>query len=170
MDYVAIGGMVATGCGAAAAAWAAYEARRIRIEQHFPEVIAYLEEDPKYRILVNLVLHNVSSAPAYDVKIAERNEISDFQFIHPEMLTVVKKGLEVLAPHKAYRVMIGGHGHYQDWRAQITVHFSNSPNARRVYRFSNSFLLHGDEIDHRADPWYPSKPLQGHHYGANSSS
>src|SRR5689334_1580013 len=125
MDYVSIAGMVATGFGATAAAWAAYEARRIRIEQRFPEVIAYIAEDPRYRIIANLVLHNVSNVAAYDVKLAEAKGISDFEFIYPDMLSVVKSGLEVLAPHTAYRIPIGGQSHYQGWKSTVIVSFSS---------------------------------------------
>jgi hypothetical protein len=95
MDWSTVGqatAVLAGGLGAAAAAWAANEARLIRVQQSSPDVIVYLEENPTTTEFRDLVIHNIGLAPAFFVKLRRVGVVASFDQLDFDKTSLEKEG------------------------------------------------------------------------------
>lgn len=99
--------VAAAGFGAAAAAWAAYEARKIRFDQQSPKVIAYLKIGDKHRF-IELIVENIGSGPAYCVRLIPKSPFPEFQITDLNKTSLVTDaGITLLAPHSRMDFILG---------------------------------------------------------------
>jgi hypothetical protein len=99
--------VAAAGFGAAAAAWAAYEARKIRFDQQSPKVIAYLKVGDEHRF-IELIVENIGSGPAYCVRLVPKSPFPEYQITDLNKTSLVTEtGITLLAPHSRMDFILG---------------------------------------------------------------
>ncbi len=97
---------------ALAAAWFAKgqadEARKIRIEQAQPEVVAYLEQDPDIQSAVEIVIANLGATSAHDVVVTTKGAVRAVSAPGPEAPpdhVQIPDRFSTLAPGQRWRTM-----------------------------------------------------------------
>jgi hypothetical protein len=83
-----------------------FEARRLRIDQAQPQIVAYLEQDPDMPDVIEIVIGNFGTTAARDVKVSTsvpvRATSSSFASSEPEVLALPER-FATLAPGQRWR-------------------------------------------------------------------
>jgi hypothetical protein len=121
------------------------ETKRMRRAQTDPEVAAYLEPDYHSIGLLHLVIRNVGSGPAHDVRFELSNvNLADWAAEAIQRLRIWEHGIRYLAPGSSIRTVAGAafQEGAQDFTLTVRVLYADAENHQRDATYILDFISH----------------------------
>jgi hypothetical protein len=102
-DSIAAFAAVAAVC---MAAWTVLESRRLREATTSPEVVVYLARNDRFRNSLDLIVHNIGTAPAYLVKFEIKGNPIPFGWWEQDQIYILTNGINFFPPGQLFRFSI----------------------------------------------------------------